>query len=103
MKNYILSSCLLLAASLAAEKTIELREDHSIIGQLSPEKEKLIITSSQGKSLIIKKGAIWDLRKEANVIEIAGNTKFILEPGSKLIGNDGILRFKDDAQFIIRK
>ena len=103
MKLFMLASYLLIATTTMAEQTITLVKDLVITGQLSEETEKLIIRSDKGHSVIVNTGAIWDLTKEAQVIEIVGNARLIVEKGGKLIGNGNVLRFNDDAQCIIKE
>lgn len=94
---------------------IELREDKVHSSPESPfftvlkdaqDLEKLIITSSSGKSLIIKKDTTWDLSRVAGtntIIEFAGNARLVCEPGARLHGTGGVLRFVDDARLIVGK
>jgi hypothetical protein len=98
----MLASLVFGAAGLVADQTIMLQNDHQVTRPLSKSSEKLIISSTTGNSLVVKKGTSWDLRKEAKEIEIAGNACLIIEPGAKIIGNGGVLRFKDTSRCIMK-
>lgn len=100
MKNYLLISCLMIA-TIQADHTISLTEDLHISGQLSSEQDKLTISSDNGHSIVVN--TTWDLTKEASLIEITGNARLVIESGAKIIGNGGTVRFKDDAQCIIKE
>ena len=68
--------------------------------------DKLVITSTSHKAVVIKKGSIWDLSDLASTyktIEFAGNARLVCEPGSRLHGTGGVLRFVDEARFIVGK
>lgn len=70
----------------------------------SKKPEKLIFTSKTKKSIVVSKNSIWDLssfNSKNKIIELRGNAQLICEPGSKIIFNNGILRFKNTSQWII--
>jgi hypothetical protein len=63
---------------------------------------KLIITSAVEKSLIVPQGSTWDL-SSYTCIEFTGNARLVCEPGSRLHGAGGVLRFRDESRFIVGK
>lgn len=68
--------------------------------------DKLVITSTSHKAVIIRKGSTWDLSDLSSTyktIEFAGNARLVCEPGSRLHGTGGVLRFVDEARFIVGK
>lgn len=96
------------------ETTIELTKDIMIPQKGSPfiatetfgsrKPEKVIITSKTNRALIIRDQAVWDLRSfstKNKIIEFRGNARLICKNGSKILGNNGVLRFTDSSQWII--
>ncbi len=101
-----------LYSSLEAEKTINLDKDivHvsqggiSLLPTSSDHSEKLTITSTSHKAIIIKQNGTWDLSNIGYAcIEFAGNARLVCESGSRLHGTGGVLRFVDEARFIVGK
>ena len=73
-------------------------------GQNGP--EKLVIKSQNNSCVIIDTHSTWDITSfsgKYKTIEFAGNARLLCRPGSKLIGKGGVLRFTDNAQWIITK
>lgn len=128
MKKSILCSLVGLCLSLQALPTVEkprfinthtvvhLSKDSELSGNGSPfiatkkfgasQPEKLIITSKTGSTLRVKKESTWDLtsfKGENQVIEFAGNARLVCEQGATLKGQGVILRFSDEAEFIVEK
>jgi len=97
--------CILFVHLLQAE-VVTLEHDLRHTGKGSPFKtsqsEKLVITSTSKKAVILTSGCVWDLSNHFNV-EFAGNAKLMCESGSQLHGNSGVLRFVDEAQFVVGK
>lgn len=103
---------IMLSISLHAQKVVTLHEDVVLseagdllgIPHSSEDSEKLTITSHSHKSIIIKENGRWDLAQKGYAsIEFAGNARLICEPGSRLHGTGGVLRFVDEARFIVGK
>lgn len=70
----------------------------------STKPEKLIFTSKAKKSVIIAKKSIWDLSSfdsKNKIIEFRGNAQLICEPGSKIVFNNGLLRFAESSRWLI--
>ena len=67
----------------------------------SPALDKLTFYSDCCKSLIVKAGGVLDMSSfsEPNhFIELAGNMKLLLEPGSTVVWGGGVLRVTDNAR-----
>lgn len=102
----------MLYSFLDAAKIINLDKDFvhrgegnvSLIPTSSDHSEKLTITSTSHKAIIIKQNGTWDLSNIGYAsIEFAGNARLVCEPGSRLHGTGGVLRFVDEARFIVGK
>lgn len=107
-RSIFMISVMCLVQSVAATQ-ITLIKDMSINEFLNEFKimtpadfQVLVITSNREKSLIIPKGSTWDLSSYIS-IEFAGNARLVCEPGSRLHGAGGVLRFRGESRFIVGK
>lgn len=110
-------SCLFILAvmiysSLEAAKIINLDKDFvhkgegnvSLFPLSSDHSEKLTIISTSHNAIIITQNSTWDLSDIGYAcIEFAGNARLVCEPGSRLHATGGVLRFIDEARFVVGK